>query len=71
MGLSCVALTAEHVRAWSREALKEGVISWLNAPPNDTAWMNHDYGAPPFCVGGRVYIRSRALLYFIGEQKQP
>jgi outer membrane protein assembly factor BamB len=59
---------AAPVRTWARQALADGVISWLNAPPNDTAWMNHDYGAPPFCVGNRVYIRSRAFLYCIGNK---
>lgn len=62
---------AAPVRAWSRKALEEGELSGLSALPNDVAWMNHDYGTPPFCVGSRAYIRSRAFLYCIGEQKQP
>jgi hypothetical protein len=57
------------VRTWARQALAEGVIGWLNAPPIDMAWMNNCYGAPPFCVGDRVYVRSRAFLYCFGPKR--
>jgi hypothetical protein len=56
------------VRTWARAALKEGVIGWLNAPPNDNGWMNNFYGSPPFLAGDRVYCRSRAFLYCLGPK---
>lgn len=54
------------VRKWAEQAVKEGVISWLNPPPVDPCWLNVSYGAPPFFQGDRFYHRSRAYLYCVG-----
>ena len=58
------------VRTWARQAFEEGVIGWLNAPPVDVGWANNAYGAPPFCVGDRIYFRSRAFLYCLGDEAE-
>jgi HPt (histidine-containing phosphotransfer) domain-containing protein len=44
---------AAPVRQWAKQAVKEGVISWLNPPPVDPCWLNVSYGGPPFFQGDR------------------